>query len=273
MGCILGKVGSEDMMFRVLDDCNDFYNLGDYNFEEAINYNPSTLIEDTELYVLEHFSSLEYCPDFLVGDLDPLNYNRLGVSNYEKLSYICVIQGGYFFFQKIRKSNFFVRKKFLSLTGEPSIQRIERSIMINELPDAIYNRDTNSLYFYKFSRVSSIFSGMSELYREATETETEEFLGQEFFDISGTFNFSKVNISNRKRISLVKDLFQSLSDQDKIAMYTYIGTYLDNTICNNGRFVVNDNNDLKNILWGLQQRFYTTPIGNNKRIANSIIEM
>ena len=38
-----------------------------------------------------------------------------------------------------------------------------------------------------------------------------------------------------------------------------------------GRFVVRSNEDLKNLLYGIDQRYYTTPINNEKRIANSII--
>ena len=44
-------------------------------------------------------------------------------------------------------------------------------------------------------------------------------------------------------------------------------------IYENGKFKIETDSDLKFVLWGIEQRFYTTPIGGDKRVANSIISI
>jgi len=36
-------------------------------------------------------------------------------------------------------------------------------------------------------------------------------------------------------------------------------------------FEVGSENELKMLLYGIEQRFYTTPVGGEKRLANSVI--
>ena len=38
-------------------------------------------------------------------------------------------------------------------------------------------------------------------------------------------------------------------------------------------FIVKSNEDLSLVLYGIGQRFYTTPVGGEKRIANSVIKL
>ena len=53
-------------------------------------------------------------------------------------------------------------------------------------------------------------------------------------------------------------------------MFDYIKDYYPNLNVNNGKAQISNEEDLKNILYGLEERFYTTLISKEKRIANSI---
>ena len=53
-------------------------------------------------------------------------------------------------------------------------------------------------------------------------------------------------------------------------MFDYIKDYYPNLKLNNGKAQISNEEDLKNILYGLEERFYTTLISKEKRIANSI---
>ena len=35
-------------------------------------------------------------------------------------------------------------------------------------------------------------------------------------------------------------------------------------------FTINNENEMKYLLWGIEQRYYTTPITKEKRVANSV---
>lgn len=41
----------------------------------------------------------------------------------------------------------------------------------------------------------------------------------------------------------------------------------------NNAFLVGSKDEFKMVLFGIEQRFYTTPVGDEKRIANSVILM
>ena len=57
-------------------------------------------------------------------------------------------------------------------------------------------------YYGKLSSISSIFYGIDQLHREATEAETAEFLNQGFVELVEGFSSADVKTANRKRIAL-----------------------------------------------------------------------
>lgn len=61
-----------------------------------------------------------------------------------------------------------------------------------------------------------------------------------------------------------------MSQQEKKGMFDYIKDYYPNLKLENGKAQISNEEDLKNILYGLEERFYTTLISKEKRIANSI---
>lgn len=61
-----------------------------------------------------------------------------------------------------------------------------------------------------------------------------------------------------------------MSKQQKKEMFDYIKEYYPTLKLSNGKAQISNEEDLKNILYGLEERFYTTLISREKRIANSI---
>lgn len=68
------------------------------------------------------------------------------------------------------------------------------------------------------------------------------------------------------------ETLNNLSDPEKQAVYSYTSGY-SQVVFEDGKFQIETDDDLKFVLWGIQQRFYTTPIGGEKRVANSIISI
>lgn len=56
-------------------------------------------------------------------------------------------------------------------------------------------------------------------------------------------------------------------------MRIYIGDYCPGLKVSENSFEVGSENELKMLLYGIEQRFYTTPVGGEKRLANSVITL
>ena len=164
------------------------------------------------------------------------------------------------------------KKRYIKLGDEYSFIKDSQDITINQVPDAVYLKASDILHFKKLSSISKIFPGISELFREATHEETEVFLENDFISLKNNFKAESVRQSNRKRIALSIEKLNSYSEEQKKAVFGNIRHYYPNLINKNGAFEVSNDNELKLLLYGIDQRFYTTADGTEKRIANSIIK-
>lgn len=243
------------------------------NLTDVIEYNPSTLLEDEQWYAIADFSTMPYCLDFLKdGDFDSVDYEQLDLTSFEKLDFLFSYQDEVYFFQNISKTQL-VKKKLLSFGERFNFDRNNTSIVIKEVADAIYVKNEDKLYFRKLSSISSIFPGIDQLHREATEAETTEFLSKGFIALTGGFSSVDVKIANRKRIALALDTLNNFCEEDRRAVFSYIQDYCPDLTIADDSFSIGDENDLKMLLFGIEQRFYTTPVGDEKRIANSVLEI
>jgi len=266
---IFGKVKRKQKFFRIIETEEDVYDTANLVLN-GIDYNPATLVEDEEIYQITSFAETEYCLDFLNEELNTVDFDQITKADLKKLSFICTIQDNLYFFQIIN-SSFFISKKWFSI-DELTLETEKPIVTINPFADAIYNKDNDTLYFKKLTAAQKIFKGMDQLYKEATEAETQTFLESEFLDVSAVYSANSVTIPNRKRIALVNETLNNLSDDEKSAIYEYTNEYGQVTY-ENGKFKIENDDDLKFVLWGIEQRFYTTHIGGEKRVANSIISI
>ena len=264
---ILAKVKRKTELCRVLTSDTDVYDILTETLV-GVEYNPNTLLQDEEIYQIANFSRTAFSQSFLTEDFDSTNFNQISTEELKNLSYLCTVQGDLYCFQIIN-SRLIIDKKWFSL-NEPRLLVNEPIITIRPYPDVVYRKDTDTLFFKKLPAANKIFHGMDQLFREATNEETENFLQQEFLDIQGDFGISRVSVPNRKRIAMVMETLNNYSEEEKTAIHTYTTGYC-NIIFENGRFKIENDEDLKNILWGIEQRYYTTPIGGERRVANSII--
>lgn len=266
---IYAKVKRKQTLFRVIATNTDVYQTSNLMLT-GVEYDPNTLIEDEELYQLSNFSQKNYAINFPLFAMDSVEYDQISRDDLKKLSYICVFQDDFTFFQVIN-SNYFISKKWFSI-DELTLEVDKPIITINSFADAIYDRKKDVLYFKKLSVANRIFKGMDQLYREATDIETQSFLESAFLEVNVEFDRTKVTVPNRKRIALVKETLDKLNEDEKQAIYEYTNQYGKVTY-SSGKFKIETDEDLKFVLWGIEQRFYTTAISGEKRIANSVIKI
>lgn len=241
--------------------------------ETSTAYSAKTLLDEGEWYFIEEFSQTEFFIDILASRFQSVDFEEFSAEDFNKIAYIFVAEREEVYFQNVSKSRL-VRRKCIVHMGEAfKYDEGSMSIALNEVPDAIYVKTEDKLYFRKLASVTGIFKGIDQIYREATESETERFLERDFITLKNDFSSGQVKTANRKRIALAEDTLSHLQKEEQEKIFTYIGDYCPGLKCANGSFEVGNENDLKLLLYGIDERFYTTLVGNEKRIANSVIRL
>lgn len=237
-----------------------------------VKYCPDHKLDEDDWFKIENFNQQEFCLSFLQDDFDSKSCNALTKEQFTNITYVFSIQENDFFFQKITPS-LFLKKKIISFGETVSIGKEQCRLVINSVPDAIYRRDDNVLIFKNLSTITSIFNNIDTLYKEATNEQVKHFFTESFVTISNDYDIEKVSKPNRKRIALVLETLKSMSDKEKTKMLSYINNYCEEKLPfnhNENTFTISSENELKQLLYGIEQRFYTTPFSNEKRLANSI---
>ena len=72
---------------------------------------------------------------------------------------------------------------------------------------------------------------------------------------------------------MAMDVLEELDTEQKHEIFSYVAQYCPDISDGNNHFTISDNKELTLLLFGIEQRFYTTPIGGEKRIANSVIKL
>lgn len=273
MNHVIAKVRGKDSVFEKLYSGDAIYELPP-ELSGAVEYNPETILEDDEWYKIDAFSNTTYIIDELKRDFNTTDYDAANRVKNENIEYIMSVQDNVYFFQRILKNSIMMKKR-ITLGDTIRLDNGEKSIVINSLPDAIYVKDNDVLYFKKLSTISPIFRGIDELYREATEEETEAFLKNDFIELEGSYGAEKVKKSNRKRIAMALETLNSFSQKDKEKILKYTHEYYPALKYEEKKkvFTIGSEDEMKYLLWGIEQRYYTTPVTNERRVANSIVQL
>ena len=147
-------------------------------------------------------------------------------------------------------------------------------IAIKDEPDAIYLTDDDILVFKKLTIISDIFKGIDILFKEATDDEVRKFLGSPFIALSPGYQANSVSKLNRRRITPALEALANMTEAQKQQIVPYINEYYPTKLKldqNNEKFVISNDDELKMLLYGVQERFYTTKFGGEKRVANSVL--
>ncbi|MEG0528461.1 MAG: hypothetical protein RR531_13185, partial [Longicatena sp.] len=256
---------------KMLSVEEDIYQDKNSIIETVTEYVAGALLEDGEWFEIKDFSQQEYyLNDLLEKDLDSVDFDSLSKQDFDKIDYLFVKKDKYIYFQNIPKSRL-VKKKRIGCFGEVFKYNSESNeIIINDFPDAIYEKDTDTLFFHRLESITSIFSGIDQLYKEATAKETSDFLENDFITLKDGYTSDKVKTANRKRIALASQTLNGLTQYERNNIFSYIGEYCPKLKANEKSFDVSSEEDLKLLLFGIEQRFYTTIVGGEKRIANSV---
>lgn len=265
--------GKANKYRKLLSTDENLYCLPDELIESSCPYTPGATLETGEWFKISDFSEKDFSIEITQKDYETVDYDSLQKAEYSQVDYLFAKIDDNLFFQNISKSKLVKKKGILGFGEGYRYERETAVLFINEYPDAIYIPTEDALYFQRLEPIASIFGGISELYREATEHEVEEFLQNDFIDLTDGFESSKVKVANRKRIAMAMDTLSKIHDDDKKQIFVYICDYCPDIVTPEQKFRVGSEENLKMVLFGIEQRFYTTLVGGEKRIANSVVPL
>lgn len=271
MNHLLAKIkGRSTEFLKVMSDERGVFDMPDLSDNQA--YSPAYKLEDGEWYKLDNFLSRGYKNSLMRISFNSTDYNQITKNQYSKINYLCSKQGDFFLFQKMSPTRL-LYKRWFRISGAPTLEIDQPIIILNSIVDAVYDINDDSLYFRNIASVKSMFKGIEELYREATQAEVDAFLEHDFISLEGTFTSNNVKTANRKRIAMTIDTLNQFTQDEKQQIFQYIRSYCENVPVDDGTFLVSTEEHLKKILYGIEQRYYTTLLGNEKRLANSISKL
>ena len=257
--------------FKLLSG-HTLYENTNVTLTSCVPYSPDHNLDEDSWFKIEQFSQQSFFIDLLKSNFDSKDYDDLKKKKFIDISYIFSVQGENFYFQKVTPS-LFIKKKIIDFGEAAAIEKSRNRLVINDQPDAIYLKQSDTLVFRNLATISSIFKGIDALYREATQQETEAFLQSEFIDLKNNYDANKASKPNRKRIALAMDSLAKMSAQDKVDILAYIDDYCEQKLKFDQvtkQFEISTDEDLKLLLYGIEQRFYTTLFGQERRLANSV---
>ena len=241
---------------------------------DCIAYNPETKLDDEQWFVLENFSGSGFENEIVNRKWNSASYPQSGKIDVENVDHILVYQNNNeYCFQRVYKRARLLNRKVLIFKDEIRVEDSDNAILIENEPDAVYIKNEDRLFFKNIVTIAPIFPGIGKLYREATQLEVDAFINSSFINISADFKTSSIGKENRKRIALIKDSLDKMSKRDKNKLYKYTNDYFPDLGYDGKKFMVNNDSDLKKLLFGLSERCFTTPISREKKAANSVVSL
>lgn len=235
---------------------------------EQIDFTTSYKLEDNEWFKITDFSNQDYVVEICNENFSTASLVQIVNKEYEDIKEIVILQNEQMHFQRVTPSYYVNKKTFLDYSGSPKVVEHRKQIEIKKESDAVYLLETDTLLFKDISKIKPIFKGIEMLHREATQEEVNTFME---YDFISTLNFDskRVGVQNRKRIADIGVKYANLSSEKQKGLITYAKEKSGIDI-EDGKFLIRNDNDLKNLLYAMDQRYYYADIYEENRIANSI---
>lgn len=162
--------------------------------------------------------------------------------------------------------------KFIN-SNEATVTKEKDVIEFNNSIDAYWDGGTSKLYFKSYSTIKPLFKGLEKFYRIATSEEVGSFINSEFFKVEKSFKSETLGERALKHIASIIDAKSiNLSDLTIRTKYNeYAKGYSESgfSISDDGKFILTKTSDLTHVINLLQEKYYTSQITNEKRVANS----
>lgn len=270
MNHLLAKLrGRNGLFWKVMSQTDTIFDMPDLS--TCHDYTPGHMLDDDDWYKLDGFASRGFNNQLVGATFNSTDYNQILPQHYSNISYFCSKQGDHLLFQKMTASHI-LRKRWFRISEAPAMELDSPIITLHHQVDALYDSTADTLYFRDFAKLAVIFDGIESLYRDATQQEVEQFLANDFITLTSNYSAASVKKANRKRIAVVMDKLNQYSPEDQQTILRNIHPYCPDIVSanDNTTFEISNEEQLKRLLFGIEQRYFTTPVGGERRLANSV---
>ena len=265
--------------FSKVINCDDLYTKPENITPKEFNPR-SALTNETDWFVISNFSKTPYTLVFF-SKIDT-TFPQLDLSSLKSLrdiSYLCWVKENGdktrdFYFQKTIPTKCITQtKNELFFSDKPNIKKVSPHITIENEPDAFYLSKEDKLYFKKLERISTIFKNINELSKEATAAEIDAFKNSKRYSFGFTLNTKDITKRMSRQIKKADAFLDSLKQSQKTAFNDYCKDFCSGvTINKNGKYTFPTLNDMKRFLDATEENFYLTPVTQDPRIVDTIID-
>lgn len=270
MNRMVAKLKGRGIRFRQVFNNEEVYNVP--NFDESMEYNDEIKLEENQWFRVDDFTEQEYCLDYLKENLRTI-YDSISNDEFKIIDYLfgTMNEEKVIWFLNVTPSRYIKNPLIRLLNNEPVLVGNDSKILELPLePSAYFDVSSDKLYFKNLSLLTSIFKGIEVLYREATDTEVHEFINSPIVSLGAGYVSDMIKTPNRKRLKAAKEKYESFSQEQKAQLDNYLHDYCPELSKGDDGYVVNCEAELTKLLNGINQRYYTTPIDHERRLANAV---
>ena len=98
----------------------------------------------------------------------------------------------------------------------------------------------------------------------------DTFFQMEIISVDQQFTTNKIGMLNRKNIALILETYNSYDADVKKELHSYIDN-LNLPKNGDGKYIIDNDKNLKNFIYALQERYYTTLATHEKRLAQAFV--
>lgn len=268
MGSLICKIkekkGKYNEKFKfALKEKNPYETFEKY---KKIEYNLNYKLEEDEIFYISQIDVVKNKDIFELEETSSL-YMQITNEEWKKVDFIAYVENSCIYYQKNIGKKYLSTKIYLKcLEGKVTLKKEQEGIALNQFPDALYIKNEKKLYFRDFFKASKIFSGLENLYRDATETEINTFFQIGFIERDTEFKNEEITSAKRKKIALILEKLKNKNIQGKYVQY---GKKYCVDLFENEKIKVKNNEDLSKVLEILEEKFYESEVSLEKRCSNS----
>lgn len=247
------------------------FTIPDFEDAEMFCNKTNGIADDGTWRYIEKYTEKEFAIKDLPQESTSLNY--INKQNFDAIDFIVsLLDNNYYCFQKVKKQQI-IKKKFISFDSNNAVLKEEPNLFIQDIPDAVYEKNTDRLYFRNIRALGTLFKGIEELFREATEEETKTFLNIPLIKLANGYNAGMVKTANRRRITIVDNDTLDKIMGNRREFIEYVSDYSSELKCENDQILISSDSELKFLLYGINERYYTTPFTKEKFAAKMMEPM
>lgn len=263
------KKGLEEPLQKILQEGQSIDELNNFP-----NYDPSDKLEEHEWFIVKNFSAQEIQLSFPKATSSK---DQLLPKQYDDILYLLTYWKSinpaiknYYTIQKVTPSLFLKEKLFLRLplTDIPDVTLVENSIQLKECPDGFYFPSEDILAFRRIESLQELFPSLKNTLRTATSDEVDKFISLDLINLK--IGKEKLGASILKRIPIILPMLESMSLKDKEGIKKDNREYKVNLEYEGDKPVIHSMNELMKYFNLVQERYYQTERGKEKRLATGV---